>query len=564
MKRLIQGETLIICVAILLLMFFRGGYFLHSVFFFGVVLFISFGYKVYKSDEIRISRGPIGLGLLLLTLGYGVSCFVAIDTGSAVLGFIRMLIIYGLYQFFYQLELTEKELVEKSILLAGMTMSVFSLIGLVFDFGEQFLFQNQRLGGFFQYANTFAVFMLATVILAIKADNKKWLYGIPFCIACLYLSYSRSLIIMAGITCIGLIILKPKKAYHLIWLVPMGIILGMFISGCLDLTGGVQRLSGMSLQVSEWQTRLLYYEDGLKLTLQNPFGIGYLGYKYIQGSIQSGVYQVKFIHNGALQVLLDGGILALLGVCLSILACCYQILRNKAWIKGLLLGLLICHALIDFDLQFLGIWILVLMLFVDVREKEWSIKTVPKRGVLCGVAALLAFYFAIVTVTSYAGMYQFSYKLYPFYTPNTVALMQTYEKIDRKEDILEVAVNSLKTNAYIKYSNIYLRNYYLSKKEFDKALKYSEMLVRNYPLEMSHLENYVNILLFLVKSDIIEEDQKQKALMMMADLDGYIAHIQSKLSPRAYIIQHQPEVMLTERLNGFQEEARVLQSQRNK
>ena len=41
--------------------------------------------------------------------------------------------------------------------------------------------------------------------------------------------------------------------------------------------------------------RLLYYKDGIRLLLQKPLGVGYLGWFYLQRMIQTGVY-LSLIH----------------------------------------------------------------------------------------------------------------------------------------------------------------------------------------------------------------------------------------------------------------------------
>lgn len=55
----------------------------------------------------------------------------------------------------------------------------------------------------------------------------------------------------------------------------------------------LERFYVFSIKESTFVGRLLYYYDALPVIRKNPFGLGYMGYYYIQQSIQTGVYFVK-------------------------------------------------------------------------------------------------------------------------------------------------------------------------------------------------------------------------------------------------------------------------------
>ena len=65
--------------------------------------------------------------------------------------------------------------------------------------------------------------------------------------------------------------------------------------------------SSISLSNSTLIGRFLYWQDALPLVFTHPFGLGYMGYYYLQGSVQTGVYTTVFVHNDFLQLLLDFG-----------------------------------------------------------------------------------------------------------------------------------------------------------------------------------------------------------------------------------------------------------------
>ena len=71
----------------------------------------------------------------------------------------------------------------------------------------------------------------------------------------------------------------------------------------------IGRFLTSSLNSSTLLGRLLYWQDGIKILMDYPMGCGWRGYSFLQGLYQTGVYEVRYIHNDYLQLMLDGGIL---------------------------------------------------------------------------------------------------------------------------------------------------------------------------------------------------------------------------------------------------------------
>lgn len=107
--------------------------------------------------------------------------------------------------------------------------------------------------------------------------------------------------------------------------------------------------------------------DALPVLLKHPFGMGYLGYYYIQNEIQTGVYTVRYIHNDWLQIGLDIGWIPLV---------LYGVAAVKTWIgksvsirNKMILAVLFLHGLFDFDAQNMFIFLIVLLI---MSETEWK------------------------------------------------------------------------------------------------------------------------------------------------------------------------------------------------
>lgn len=104
--------------------------------------------------------------------------------------------------------------------------------------------------------------------------------------------------------------------------------------------------------------RLLYDKDAVRLLLRHPFGIGYLGWHYLQGMTQHGMYSVRFVHNELLQTALDYGIPA----AVIMLTCAIQRWHRMRDIYKAATLMLMLHCLIDFDLQFGAMTVALVML----------------------------------------------------------------------------------------------------------------------------------------------------------------------------------------------------------
>ena len=107
---------------------------------------------------------------------------------------------------------------------------------------------------------------------------------------------------------------------------------------------------------STWKGRILYDLDALKMIAKYPFGMGYHGYAYVQGRMQTGVYKTLFVHNDWLQAALDLGILPAVLFAAVMLR---QLLKgSQSSMQKQILLLIMLHMLVDFDLQFTAIGLL--------------------------------------------------------------------------------------------------------------------------------------------------------------------------------------------------------------
>ncbi|WP_157950192.1 O-antigen ligase family protein [Vallitalea okinawensis] len=549
-----KKSLIFLMVLIGLIPFMRGGYFLHSVYLVGGLSCIILTLKCIEEGVFRIPIQLEALFLLSITALYGISIFIAIDPGMAFLGFLKYIVICVVYLTIQQYDMEKRYKLLDSVMYAGIVMAVLSI--LLIPFMNSYLIQNNRLGGFVQYANTFALFMVITLLILLERGSSKSYLLIPFIIACIYLTYSRSMYVIAfGAVCIGLFLFQ-KMLKTLLPMIALGILLGVVLSQFTIFQESINRVKETSFQVSEFQSRLIYYEDGIDIIKDNPVGLGYYGYFYLQRAYASGVYFIKYIHNSFLQIALDIGILGTLsfiGLMVS-----YLFFSKSEKVYKLIVLIIISHSMIDFDFQFLMIWVIILLMFSlkDNYYKKISVKPIGVFSLMSTATLLL--YFLIVTGTYYIDEYTYAAKLYPYYTEAHVKQLTSVE--ESQEDAKNIADQVDDYNENHLEVNRFLRDYYMNKGVYDLAVPYGNKAVSLNQLDVMDLEIYVRNLLLLLKSDIIRDEFKRREVIEeIKGIDTYILSLHEGLSERAFRVKHQPKLIMTENLKKMQKEALALE-----
>lgn len=232
-----------------------------------------------------------------------------------------------------------------------------------------------RLGGFFQYPNTYALFMLICFIVAVlRLENlkKDWRQAVHCLIALfgIYLSGSRTVFALM-LLCI-LLLLAWKKENRKYLFLCVGIFTAVLaVIFAVGGSGLMERLTTLSDQASTFWGRLLYARDAVVMIAKYPFGMGYYGYYFVQQEMQTGVYSVVSVHNEFLQLILDVGIFPAICFYGAILKSLFD--RRKQGTEKLrdklVLLVVLLHSLFDYDFQFLVMYG-VLMLFLSLKDKK--------------------------------------------------------------------------------------------------------------------------------------------------------------------------------------------------
>ncbi len=194
--------------------------------------------------------------------------------------------------------------------------------------------------------------------------------------------------------------------------------------GYVLITGNVNtigRILTISAESRSLQERLLYYKDAIPLILKHPFGLGYDGYSYIQPQIQTGIYQASFVHNDYLQLMLDIGFIPVILFLISIFKSIFC-KEKPIWLKLILLTIAL-HILIDFDLQFMIIFLILVMTMNlwDGKKYEFEVNTKAIISILF-IVGIIYLYFGLVTVFHYFEKDEIASNMYPIYTESNIAI----------------------------------------------------------------------------------------------------------------------------------------------
>lgn len=508
-----------------------------------IILCIYLFVFVTQNDGIKFNINFGSISIIIIFTFYGLSTFWAIDSGMAFIGFLK----------FLPLPLFMLSVIQKggcfdkiyNILphsAAFMTAASF-LLSFIPKFGRVFT-PAGRLTGFFQYANTYALFMLIALIITSMKERLQiidYIY-IPIFILGIILSGSRTVFILTAISVIVILIFAKNKKVRTIssaFLVGITVISALYAAATKNFDS-IGRFLTTSLSESTFLGRLLYWYDALPVILRNPFGLGYQGYYYIQPSIQSGLYSVRYIHNDFLQLMLDIGWIPAIIFASAIIR---SFFRKGTDVKNrLVLFVISAHCFFDFDLQFVSVF-MILILFLDIQNgKEIIIK---KSSCLLGaaLAGCCSAYMFIPLTASFMENYKLSAALYPWNTDVNIAIISTddtAEKMDADADKI------LSQNKYIAIAYSAKAEAAYSQGNFGVMLEYKDNAIENAPFNYDEYIDYIyklltGIELYTQAGDQYSADFCRKKLDKVL---GKFYSIESKMSYLGKNINDQPTTEL--------------------
>lgn len=453
---------------------------------------------VYRKRKNYILQFP-----LFLVIWSMIVSFWSLDVSENFLGILRgVTALLWMYRCF----LMDEEEKERCFIITpylGAGMVIFGLLSLLNGKTTAFFWQAKRLGGFFQYSNTCALFCLLGIVVLVQqiqssntgvykevglfwkviinpAHMKNVLF-LFILILGIFLTGSRSVLLLLLVW--GTYQALRVKRFRIPFVVVVGISL-IFAYGYGIITGSSQNIARIFTLFSANSTilgRCLYYIDALSMAVKYPFGLGYMGYYYMQPVMQTGVYTTRFVHNDFIQLLVEYGFLALVAVLVYL---GYQLIKGKQGRQKKELLILICVAtLADFHLQYISI-LMFFVLCLDLGEKNGlrKQKELRENYIFCGIGLAVSVYLTVAYGCHYMGKDDLALAMLPNYTQ---AQIEELTVCTDKEHALLLADEILEHNEYV--SEAYHSKVYAAAMSGDvEALKRhmdQSLAIRRYDVE---------------------------------------------------------------------------------
>lgn len=520
-----------------------GGIYDFAAALYGAVFAVLMIPAIWKKNRLVIPGGIVTISLSIMLAGYILSTCVARDKGVAFLGIIRMGSVCLFWIFWNILENSLKEKIRDGIPRIAAALTIVAMAAYINPHFREVFFRAGRLGGVFQYSNTYAFFLLIGIVIAAFQEEKKWpdyltmgilSVGIVIC-------SSRSVLILYILVLIVLFTIRKPERKKII------LITGIVICVCLVLgltfQLDLERLFKVTLNSSTLNGRMLYWFDAVPVILKHPLGLGYMGYYFQQPQFQTGVYVTRFVHNDFLQWGLDAGIIPMLAFVGMIVANIFN--RKNTKQNRIILILIFLHCMFDFDLQYLCIFCIMLMCMAEGTKSSIEI---GRNIAVCVTGGVTAFwvYFSLALGLSFSGMNEQALLLYPANTFAREALMK--EKEDEKQAKIIIEENGMLAAAY----DCCVRNY-LEDGKYTEAYKAVKGILQCAGYDMDFYNQSVYYLSIALDQSVRSNDQEymRKILDQIKAVPDLIEDLKSKTSFFAYRINDRPEFELEKSIEDY-------------
>ncbi|MDY2627189.1 MAG: O-antigen ligase family protein [Lachnospiraceae bacterium] len=559
-----------ICMLLLIVFpFFTGLYFEYQSCAASVVLFLVLVYIKRSTGHLYFRLNDASAAVLVLVLFYGISVGYAVDRGLALWGFFKFLPLFLFLLVMFQLKKEERLQLFWQIPFTGAVMTVGSLMISMIPVFRKYVQVSGRLGGFFQYPNTFAMYLLIGLIVLYAGDLQytalqKTVLTV-FLANGILTSGSRTVLVLTAaavpVLAAGCVISAPikgkaeektgrKKTGILLFIaVPVLILILILAAAAAYYMGVTEYFTSYTAFFSTFWGRLLYFRDALGQIAVHPFGLGYMGYYLTQSSFQTGVYSVMFVHNDLLQILLDVG---------WIPALCVLAALGKALFSGeqyrtqkLVLIFLGLHSLFDFDLQY------VVMFFIMILT--WNLESERKKILLgatlpfVSLFILAGVYIGAGNLVYYTGKQKLALKIYPYNSFAEIRLLSMTSDVEELENIAE---DLLKRNDRIAPAWDAKAKASYSRGDFAGVLEAKRKALELSPYDLSIYEDYFAMLTTGVELYEKTGDEYSAAICReeIEGLQERLDEVRDRTSSPAWKIKDQPQLEMPEEYRIYLEE----------
>ncbi|MEE0945610.1 MAG: O-antigen ligase family protein [Acutalibacteraceae bacterium] len=525
---------------------FAGGYQDYVAALTGAALLIYIAVIGYKNRKLSFNVNLTSLSVVVISLFYLVSVLWAVDKGMAFVGFVKFLPVPAFMLILMQ-ENTGSDRFIKLLVPFGFAVTLISIPLMFVPYLEGYFSVADRLAGPFQYPNVMALFMLLCELLVVFKKKYRWLdfFFIAVFIIGIYLTGSRSVFAIGIAANIAAIFMKRNKKVTLITACTLLVVAVTVI--CLAVFTDIplfDRLVRFSFFESTFAGRLLYFRDAVVMILKRPFGMGYMGYYYMQQSVQTGVYSVNSVHNGILQFMLDVGIIPALLFLAAVIKGLFS--KNIKSEYKLLIATVFLHLCFDFDLQFAFIF-MTFLLFFNLNEGK---KINVNLSLASVILSLLSLYMGVALSLCGVGLYKTGLSLYP---ANTKALTNLLLACDDINEQYEIGNEILKYNEYVTVAYSARARYFYSKGDFASVIENKNEIFKKTQFACDEYKEYCYMLINGISMYSEKSDSYSARICVNELIMAYeeLSNMNDKLSYFGKIIKDKPDTALEPEVSEY-------------
>lgn len=521
--------------------------------FISVVLCVYLFFICKKKSTFALPLSISSIAVFLISVSYGFVSIWAIDRGDAVIGFFKFLPIILFLLIIVQDEDEKPDIVFLPYAMAVMT--VVSSILMQFPSLRKYFSVSGRLSGFLQYSNTFALLLLISLIILVTKEKLKRFDFVVILILLfgIFYSGSRTVFVLMVFALLFMIFASKNKKIKVFLLTSTvaGIAIIVLYALATNNFDTIGRFLTISFKDSTFLGRILYFTDALPIILKHPFGLGYMGYYYLQQSFQTGIYSVKYIHNDFLQFMLDIGWVPAISFIAAIVSSFFK--KGNSVRNRLVLLILSMHCCFDFNLQYIAVFF-ILILFLDYEgKKEISLpSSTIGAGVGIGIVAILCLYIGIAQMLFTINNYSASHKLYPWNTQISIAQLSRTNDID---EMNQIANEIIENNEYVPVAYSAKSNVAYSKGDIKSVIAYKNKVFEIAPFSYNEYEQYCYMMINAAKIYANNGDEYSEKICLeefKKSVDA-VENMENKLSKLGKMINDQPTTTLPNDIIEFAE-----------
>ncbi len=450
-------------------------------------------YIIIKSGEFTLKLNWVTGFIGLFVVMYILSCFWAVDRGYSVFGIVKFLPVPLFLSLCYCKKTDTEELLSGLPLTVAAITVVTAVLMQFYPFSKYFAVAG-RLAGILQYPNTYALLCLISLIVLLNRESIKLREILIALVLVFGILYSGSRTVFA-LTLLSLAVMLFRIRSKKIKLAIVGFsfvaaVLAVLYAVLTNSADTVLRLTRFSLSDSSVLGRFLYVKDALPTIAKRPFGLGYMGYYFLQGSFKTGVYSVMYIHNDFVQVLLDIGWVPFAVFAIAIIKSLFS--KNISFTRKFALVIFSLHSLLDFNLQFSAMLMLFVLLLDFNSGREIKVTKCEGISFALGLSVLGSAYLGVGSFLHFIGKYEAALSVCPF---NTFSKIEVLTETENTERLNAVAQSIIEQNPYVSLAYSAKAKYYYSQGDFGKVIEYKKKALEYNYYDSSEYTDYCQMLM---------------------------------------------------------------------